>query len=186
MKVLFLKKIDIYYAKWATVVQRFLVSLTKLGTYDGIRWFDGTYTVRYILVYLKDIATWVVDNCHLIYICPYLYKGWLWEGVLWSEDHRLPLSCHQTHCQSTGKLFYFIRVQYLKVWANENGSGCGRWLTRGIYFILWWSMFFYIFVPHQWCALFYRLLHSSTRHIEKVEGGERDTQLVHVNEATAV
>jgi hypothetical protein len=36
-------------------------------------------------------------------------------------------------------------------------------------------------VPHQWCALFYRLL-----HIEKVEGGERDTQLVHVNEATAV
>jgi hypothetical protein len=41
-------------------------------------------------------------------------------------------------------------------------------------------------VPHQWCALFYRLLHSSTRHIEKVEGGERDTQLVHVNEATAV
>jgi hypothetical protein len=41
-------------------------------------------------------------------------------------------------------------------------------------------------VPHQWCALFYRLLHSSKRHIEKVEGGERDTQLVHVNEATAV
>jgi hypothetical protein len=41
-------------------------------------------------------------------------------------------------------------------------------------------------VPHQWCALFYLLLHSSTRHIEKVEGGERDTQLVHVNEATAV
>ncbi len=40
-------------------------------------------------------------------------------------------------------------------------------------------------VPHQWCALFYRLLHSSTQHIEKVEGGERDTQLVHVNEATA-
>ena len=41
-------------------------------------------------------------------------------------------------------------------------------------------------VPHQRCALFYRLLHSSTRHIEKVEGGERDTQLLHVNEATAV
>jgi hypothetical protein len=40
-------------------------------------------------------------------------------------------------------------------------------------------------VLHQWCALFYRLLHSSTRHIEKVEGGERDTRLVHVNEATA-
>jgi hypothetical protein len=38
-------------------------------------------------------------------------------------------------------------------------------------------------VSHQWCALFYRLLHSSTRHIEKVEGGERDTQVVHVNEA---
>jgi hypothetical protein len=29
----------------------------------------------------------------------------------------------------------------------------------------------------------YCTLYSSTRHIEKVEGGERDTQLVHVNEA---
>jgi hypothetical protein len=27
-------------------------------------------------------------------------------------------------------------------------------------------------VSHQWCDLFYRLLHSSTRHIEEVEGGE--------------
>jgi hypothetical protein len=43
MEILFLKKIDIYYAKWAMVVQRFLVSLTKLGTYDGIRWFDGMF-----------------------------------------------------------------------------------------------------------------------------------------------
>ncbi len=42
MKVMFLKKIDIYYAKGATIVQRFVVSLTKLGTHDGIRWFDGT------------------------------------------------------------------------------------------------------------------------------------------------
>jgi hypothetical protein len=41
-------------------------------------------------------------------------------------------------------------------------------------------------VSHQWCDHFYLLLYSSTRHIEKVEGGERDTQLVHVNEATAV
>jgi hypothetical protein len=41
-------------------------------------------------------------------------------------------------------------------------------------------------VSHQWYDLFYRLLYSSTRHIEKVEGGERDTQLVHMNEATAV
>ncbi len=41
-------------------------------------------------------------------------------------------------------------------------------------------------VSHQWCDHFYQLLYSSTRHIEKVEGGERDTQLVHVNEATAV
>jgi hypothetical protein len=41
-------------------------------------------------------------------------------------------------------------------------------------------------VSHLWCDLFYRLLYSSTRHIEKVEGGERDTQLVHVNEAAAV
>ncbi len=41
-------------------------------------------------------------------------------------------------------------------------------------------------VSHKWCDHFYRLLYSSTRHIEKAEGGERDTQLVHVNEATAV
>jgi hypothetical protein len=41
-------------------------------------------------------------------------------------------------------------------------------------------------VSHQWCDLFYRLLHSPTRHIKRVEGGERDTQVVHVNEATAV
>jgi hypothetical protein len=40
-------------------------------------------------------------------------------------------------------------------------------------------------VSHQWCDHFYRLLYSSTRHIEKVEGGERDTQLVHVNEANS-
>jgi hypothetical protein len=39
-------------------------------------------------------------------------------------------------------------------------------------------------VSHQWCDLFYRLLHSSTRHIEEVEGGERDTLVVHRNEAT--
>ncbi|MFN9906606.1 MAG: hypothetical protein ACK56F_10845 [bacterium] len=39
-------------------------------------------------------------------------------------------------------------------------------------------------VSHPWCALFYRLLHSFTRHIERVEKGERDTQVVRVNEAT--
>ncbi len=30
-------------------------------------------------------------------------------------------------------------------------------------------------VPHQWCDLFYRLLHSYTRHIERVVRGGRDT-----------
>jgi hypothetical protein len=40
-----------------------------------------------------------------------------------------------------------------------------------------------LFVSHQWCDLFYRLLHSSTRHIEEVEGGERDTLIVHRNKA---
>ncbi len=30
-------------------------------------------------------------------------------------------------------------------------------------------------VSHQWCDLFYRLLHSYTRHIERVVRGERDT-----------
>ncbi len=37
----------------------------------------------------------------------------------------------------------------------------------------------------KWCDHFCRILYSSTRHIEKVEGGERDTQLVHVNEANS-
>jgi hypothetical protein len=32
-------------------------------------------------------------------------------------------------------------------------------------------------VSHQWCDLFYRLLHSYTRHIEGVVGGERDILL---------
>jgi hypothetical protein len=38
-------------------------------------------------------------------------------------------------------------------------------------------------VSHQWCDLFYRLLHRYTRHIEGVEGEERDILLVHKNEA---
>ncbi len=42
MKGMFLKKCDIYYWKWATVVQKFQLSVTKLGTHDDIRWFDGT------------------------------------------------------------------------------------------------------------------------------------------------
>ena len=42
MKVMFLKKFDIYYWKWATVVRKFQLSMTKLGYHDEIRWFDGT------------------------------------------------------------------------------------------------------------------------------------------------
>ncbi len=42
MKDMFLKKSDIYYSKWATVVQKFQLSMTKLGSHDEIRWFDGT------------------------------------------------------------------------------------------------------------------------------------------------
>ncbi len=34
-----------------------------------------------------------------------------------------------------------------------------------------------VHVSHQWCDLFYRLLHSYTRHIEGVVGGERDILL---------
>ncbi len=37
--------------------------------------------------------------------------------------------------------------------------------------------FIKIIVSHQWCDLFYRLLHSYTRHIERVVRGERDTFL---------
>jgi hypothetical protein len=39
---MFLKKCDIYYSKWATVVKKFQLSMTKLGAHDEIRWFDGT------------------------------------------------------------------------------------------------------------------------------------------------
>jgi hypothetical protein len=42
MKDMFFKKSDIYYSKWATVVQKFQLSMTKLGNHDEIRWFDGT------------------------------------------------------------------------------------------------------------------------------------------------
>jgi hypothetical protein len=56
MKVMFLKKIDIYYAKGATIVQRFVVSLTKLGTHDGIRWFDGNYYNINLKPKVKTIA----------------------------------------------------------------------------------------------------------------------------------
>jgi hypothetical protein len=41
----------------------------------------------------------------------------------------------------------------------------------------------YPLVSHPWCDRFYRLLHSYTRHIEGVKGGERDIVLVHKNEA---
>ncbi len=34
-----------------------------------------------------------------------------------------------------------------------------------------------IVVSHQWCDLFHRLLHSYTRHEERVARGERDTVL---------
>ncbi len=42
MKSMFFKKCDIYYSKWATVAQKFQLSMTKLGTHDEIRWNDGT------------------------------------------------------------------------------------------------------------------------------------------------
>ncbi len=43
MKDMFLKKSDIYHSKWATVVQKFQLSMTKLGNHDEIRWFDGIW-----------------------------------------------------------------------------------------------------------------------------------------------
>ncbi len=40
-----MKKCDTYYrySKWATVVQKIQLSMTKLGTHDEIRRFDGTW-----------------------------------------------------------------------------------------------------------------------------------------------
>ncbi len=43
--------------------------------------------------------------------------------------------------------------------------------TSDVCFVFWDD------VSHQWCDLFYRLLHSYTRHIERVVGGERDILL---------
>ncbi len=53
MKDMFLKKSDIYYSKWATVIQKFQLSMTKLGNHDEIRWFDGIvqYRTEYRTVY---------------------------------------------------------------------------------------------------------------------------------------
>jgi hypothetical protein len=47
MKDMFKKKSDIYYSKWATVVQKFQLSMTKLGNHDEIRWFDGTVSIQW-------------------------------------------------------------------------------------------------------------------------------------------
>ena len=40
---------------------------------------------------------------------------------------------------------WFTRSIALKVGTNENGSACGRWLSIGIYFALWWSTFIFFF-----------------------------------------
>ncbi len=58
MKDMFKKKSDIYYWKWATVVQKFQLSMTKLGNHDEIRWFDGTgYHNKFQKSYYKKLAT---------------------------------------------------------------------------------------------------------------------------------
>ncbi len=43
-----------------------------------------------------------------------------------------------------------VRKISLKVGTNENGSACGRWLSIGIYFALWWSKLFLFFWPPSW------------------------------------
>ncbi len=41
MKGMFLKIFYIYSSKWATMAQKFQLSMTKLGANDEIRWNDG-------------------------------------------------------------------------------------------------------------------------------------------------
>ncbi len=53
MKGMFLKKCDIYYQKFATVAQRFQLSMTKLGACDEIRWNDG---IEYIYEYMLELV----------------------------------------------------------------------------------------------------------------------------------
>jgi hypothetical protein len=50
------------------------------------------------------------------------------------------------------KGYFFHTFSYnLKVGTNENGSACGRWLSIGIYFTLWWLMFILILIwPPSW------------------------------------
>ena len=55
MKDMFKKKSDIYYSKWATVVQKFQLSMTKLGNHDEIRWFGGTFWGQ-MMNNLKNLA----------------------------------------------------------------------------------------------------------------------------------
>ncbi len=54
-----------------------------------------------------------------------------------------------------GPLWIFSKIhgdiRSLKVGTNENGSACGRWLSIGIYFALWWSTFIFILIrPPCW------------------------------------
>jgi hypothetical protein len=56
----------------------------------------------------------------------------------------------------------FLATIPLKVVTNENSSGCGRWLTIGIWFALWWSTFFYILIwPPSWINSVSFSAHSS-------------------------
>jgi hypothetical protein len=66
---------------------------------------------------------------------------------------------------STSPLFFLASRMLPKCFSS-------MYHRKFIYFL-----YIYICVSHQWCDLFYRLLHSYTRHIERVVRGERDTVL---------
>ncbi len=78
MKGMFLKKCHIYCSKWATVVQKFQLSMTKLGTHDGIRWFDGTYrSVFHVFNFLSLKNYYYLANYKLA------EKVYFWLNLSW-------------------------------------------------------------------------------------------------------
>jgi hypothetical protein len=75
-------------------------------------------------------------------------------------------------------------LKSLKIRAQAHSPKEVLYLHRGALTLIFGPFGADVLVSHQWCDLFYRLLHSYRRHIEEVERAERDTLTVHRNEAT--
>ncbi len=90
-----------------------------------------------------------------------------------ADLHRLLTATQGQSVAVSGKLSARLKGQSHQIGLNR-GSGqflnfsCSNdFLAKSVF----------LPVSHQWCDLFYRPLHSYTRHIERVARGERDTVL---------